>query len=296
MTDEDSQVLARVGVRRASVSISTEGHAPTSKILSVTRITVPTFEVLYRDARGALADARGLRRDRAFELGREIDAEAGGEVVLELAVSEFAFSVTLLFRVVGRKPGFTVLEWWARRQTDETLLGLWIEALEATIAAPAPSRPSQTDSTQAGSGPGDSSIPATPTLPGRAELLHEIMETYRRVLSGNPFDVLGIHWTSNGRLAAEAATSIVNELEQKAALARGDDQVLRYLNQTAQRVQRAAAALGELEHRKAIRHKMVAPKELANARKQAEYLLQLALREGRVDQIERAQAMLSELA
>lgn len=277
--EEDPKTLARVGVRRAPATVSHEADTPppTSKILSVTRITLPAFEVLYRDANGAYDDGQRLRKHRAFELEREVDEEPGAEVVLEIGVADFPFSVTLLFRIVGRKPGRTALEWWARRQTDPKLLDLWLEAIESFrnyTSAP----PDQTPDTS------------------RAELLQSIIETYRRVLSSNPFDVLGLHWTSGGRLVGEAAGAIRSDLESKVVLARGDEQMLRYLNLSVERVNRAAEALSTVEGRRDVRSKMVPAKELGNARKQAEFLVQMAERDGKPDAIANARAMLQELA
>lgn len=277
--DEDVHVLARVGVRRAAATTTQEPETlpPSSKIISLTRITIPAFEVVYRDIEGAWTDGHALFNKRAFELERLIDEEPGTEVVLELGVAEMAFSVTLLFRVVSHAPGRTVLEWWPRRQTDPKLLELWLESLDSQR------RFARSDD-------------AAPPDQQRAALVRQVMEAYRRVLSNNPFDVLGVHWTSGVRLVAEASRAMAADLQSQRGAARSDAEVLRYLDMSLERVRQATEILSTIEGRRAVRRQMVPEKELQNALKQAQFLLEIARREGRADAIASATEMLEELS
>ncbi|MCB9506534.1 MAG: hypothetical protein H6697_02575 [Myxococcales bacterium] len=272
MTDHvAAQSLARIDVQQREVAV-TRG-AP-GKIISVTRVTLPAFEVVYRDADGALDDAQSIRTKSAFEVAKDLEEPPGSEVVIELALADAPFSVTLLFRVIGSGEGRTVLEWWARRSTDSRMLELWIDAL-------GPLRTS-----------GQSQDGVSPEIAAAAQ---SAMELYRRVLSSNPFDVLGIHWTAGPLLVEEACASIVAELEQRSAAVHHHDQVVRFLRPCVERVEQAAAALATVDGRIAVRAKMVPAKELGMARKQAEYLLQLAERGGAPEAIRSARELLSEL-
>ena len=274
---EDSQALARIDVRKngaAPIAPLTEKTAQ-SHIQSVTRVTLPTFEVVYRVAEGAYQDAQSIRKNNAFELDRELGEEPGVELVLELSLAEIHFSVSLLFRVISGGGGRTQLEWWARRNTDSKLLALWLESLE-------PHRRQ---------GEFDHSV----LNEVRAAAISEAMEIYRRVLSTNPFDVLGLHWTSNEALVKEATSSVLNDLNNRLAVTDVDPQVARYLEPCSDRVTQASEILGSIEGRRAVRSKMVSSRELENARKQAEYILKLADRKGKPGAIFNAKQMLAEV-
>ncbi len=254
----------------------TAEKGPQSRVLSVTRVTLPTFEVVYRDADGAYEDAQAIRKNSAFELERDLHEPPGTELVLELSYAEFHFSVTLLFRVINSGGGKTALEWWGRRSTDSKLLDLWLESLEPRRKQRRPDEPSVDEV--------------------RAAAAHEAMEIYRRMLSSNPFDVLGLHWTSNAELVLEATTSVVRDLDRRLAATEADEQVSRYLIPCKGRVEQANGILSSLEGRRAVRAKMVPPRELENARKQAEYILQLAIRGGKPEAIHNAEQMFAEVS
>lgn len=272
MTDDDTQTLARIGVQ----TVPAAKLAP-ARVLSVTRVTLPTFEVVYRDADGAFEDAQTIRNHNVFELPKDLEEPPGAEVVLELALADAPFSVTLLFRLLATQRGKATLEWWARRSTDARLLELWIDALD-------PLRQAARD------GHADSAVSVEIAM-----AVQSAMEIYRRVLSSNPFEVLGIHWTASGQLVDEAARSIVAEIERRATLVDHHEQVTRYLRPAVERIEQAAASLASVEGRCATRAKMVPQKEASVARRQAEYLLQMAERAGNAESIEGARALLLEL-
>ena len=274
----DQQTLARIEVKRGTSSGATSPlseKAKQSHIHSVTRVTLPTFEVVYRLAEGAYQDAQSIRKNNAFELDRELGEEPGVELVLELSLAGIHFSVSLLFRVISAGGGKTQLEWWARRNTDTKLLALWLESLEPHRAHGGVAHPALDDV--------------------RAAAVHEAMEIYRRMLSTNPFDVLGLHWTSSERLVAEASKSVLHDLDNRLAATDADPQVGRYLGPCKERVAQASQILSTIEGRRAVRAKMVPAKDLANARKQAEYILQLAQRDGKAGAIFNAEQMLAEV-
>lgn len=274
--ETDAAKIARISVQKMASTGQGQPHAPQSALLSVTRVTLPTFEVVYRDAEGAYADAQTIRKNSAFELDRDLEEPPGSELVLELTLAEFHFTITLLFRVIGSGGGKTALEWWARRNTDPKLLDLWIESLES-------------HRTQGRMG---QQAPET----DRAAAVHEAMEIYRRMLSSNPFDVLGVHWTSSSELVAEAKRSVLSDLDTRLSAPTSDEQVVRYLVPCKERVTQACDVLSSLDGRRAVRAKMVPPRELENARKQAEYILQLANRDGQASAILNAQSMLAEVS
>lgn len=270
-SDEDVQTLARIDVTRPSAADST---SVPSQILSVTRVTLPSFEVVYRDRAGALEHGQILLKDSAIRIDWNIDERDGTEVVLELSVVELPFSVTLLFRIVGSGPGHTLLEWWARRQTDPQLLELWISALQA-------SEPTQQGTVVNGV---------------TSEDVQEAMEIYRRVLASSPFDILGLHWTADAILVEEARSTLLDDFAQRLASCGQDESVARYLLPSAERVEMAAKILSSLEGRRRVREQIVPEKERGNAHHQAQFLLQMAERNGQPAAANRARAMLNELS
>lgn len=273
----ESSTLARIDIARADAP--TPASAGTSRVLSVSRITTPAFEVVYRDRAGAREHGEILQRERVVRLDRPLDEPPGTEVVLELTVADSPFSVTLLFRVVAGGPQHTVLEWWARRQTDPELLALWIQSLDATSASP-------TDVTS-GSAPEASA--------SRAERVQSAIELYRRTLASNPFDVLGVHWTADASVIAQAESALLTDMEAKLAACGNDAAIARYLDPSVERVRAAAAALKTLDGRRRQRAKVVPERERAAALQQARYLLQVAERSGREESVTRARAMVDEL-
>ena len=112
--------------------------------------------------------------------------------MLELSVGDVPFHVGLLFRIVGRFEGQTMLEWWPRRSTDNRLLDLWLQSLESRREDAAREKDDIDH-----------------------EALQEAMELYRRCLATNPFDVLGLHWTATEPVIAEAKASLTAEVNKR---------------------------------------------------------------------------------
>lgn len=70
----ETQKLARIDVKKGAgtAPAPASAKAQQSHILSVTRVTLPTFEVVYRDAEGAYKDAQSIRKNNAIELDRDL--------------------------------------------------------------------------------------------------------------------------------------------------------------------------------------------------------------------------------
>ena len=226
----------------------------------------------YRDAAGAYEDAQAIRKDRALKLEADIEEPAGSEVVLELSVGDVPFHVGLLFRIVGRFEGQTMLEWWPRRSTDNRLLDLWLQSLESRREDAAREKDDIDH-----------------------EALQEAMELYRRCLATNPFDVLGLHWTATEPVIAEAKASLTAEVNKRLKKAGDNEEMRQYLAPCVERVSEAADVLSQLDGRLAWRARVVPEREATTARKQAEYLAQLADRAGKEDQAEQARMLIAEL-
>lgn len=162
------------GVRPPHSAKSTSSDA-----VRIKRVTLPRYEVEYKDRAVALENAQQILQTKALTFPGSITEPAGAQIVLNLSVSGQAFSVSLLFRVIMSHPNQTVLEWWARRQTDPAQLELWIESLEN--GAPSTSSTTAEESQQA---------------PLDTQALEKIYDLCRRALSKNPFVVLDLHWSS----------------------------------------------------------------------------------------------------
>ena len=161
--------------------------------MRIRRITLPRYEVQFCTVEEALLHGRALLGKRVTVLPAGLEEQQGAEVVLDLTIADEIPAVTLLFRIIQSGPEATVLEWWARRQTDPALLDLWLHAVEACRPC-APTSPIEE--------PGD-------PLP-----LQEILEHCRRALSRNPFTVLGVHWAASPMELSLAAQQLLEALDR----------------------------------------------------------------------------------
>ncbi len=231
----------------------------------IRRVTLPRFEIIYPSVAEARAVAGIIKTKKFLALEGDVDVAVGQQVVLDLEAAGCAASVTLLFRVIGRSKG-TLLEWWARRETDTAALDLWIEGLV---------------------GPADSGVPATTARP-------EIVEMCQRALKRNPFDMLGVHWSSDLPTLVAAGKALVEGLKS----ASEDPLEPRLAALVRQAHATAITSLGRLNTQKGrvqARVTFVPGHQLRHARELLDTQLEMARFRGERQEVARLQEMQREL-
>lgn len=214
----------------------------------IRRVTLPRFEVIYPTVVEARAVASVVKQKRFLALAGDVDVAVGNQVVLDLAASGCAAAVTLLFRVIGKRDG-TLLEWWARRETDTAALDLWIEGLAAgATQAPDPGRP-------------------------------QIVELCQRALKRNPFDMLAVHWSADAATLATAGRTLLEALDAAGAEAL-TPKVAALLAQAQRAARDTLARMSSLEGRVQARQTYVPGHQLRHARELLDTQLEVARMRG----------------
>lgn len=221
-------------------------------ILRVERINLPHYDVVYRGARPALADARAIKSDGVFVLGRPLSEVVGSNVVLDLSVDDLAARTTLLFRFIGSQDHSAVMEWVARRKRDPDLLDLWIATLEHE-----PTRET------------------TAVDPRQDAARAQLLAMCRRFMSRNPFTALGVHWAAGDVEIREAAKKARAELEQAADVA-ADPVAERFVRHGFEGISYAEQHLGSVAARAESRARYVPREQLDHARALARNKLEMA--------------------
>lgn len=219
----------------------------------VKRVTLPRYEVEYREGGVALESARLIKKLRVFTLDYLFSEPMGQEIVLDLTVGGMPSTTTLLFRHVQQLPGQSVLEWWPRRQTDPDLLDLWIDDLEQSLA------------------PKDEARPSIPPVE-----MQQVYELCRRALAGNPFIALGVHWTAPEEELQEAYENSMNQLLQYKNIPGLGSRVMEFLTRARDGLMAAQKRLATLEGRRESRSKLVPAVQHENARNLAASKLDVA--------------------
>jgi hypothetical protein len=217
----------------------------------VTRVTLPRYEVEFRDICGALAGARQIRQKKTLMMPHELQEGAGAQILLDLSVHGLAFSISLIFRVIMSDEDHAVVEWWARRKTDPALLDLWINALETYATS--------------SSDPKDEE--PTP------ETVKEFFDICRRALSKNPFVALGIHWSSSPAEVREARRSLMSSLHAYTAMKGLNPHMKELLDQAMKFAPGTISQLSDADGRRKARGRFVP----ANQRRHALNLLRSKL-------------------
>lgn len=221
----------------------------------IRRVTLPRFEVIYGTVAEARAVANIIKEKKFLALAEELDVAVGNQVVLDLAASGCAAAVTLLFRVIGKRDG-SLLEFWARRETDTAALDLWIEGLSQE-------GPAATDA-----GP-------------------DVVELCQRALKRNPFDMLGVHWSADADALADAGRELMRHLTE-AAKRPQTPRVAALIRQAGQTARASIERLATPEARAQARQTYVPGHQLRHARE----LLATQLEMARVRQDRREMAKL----
>lgn len=158
--------------------------------ITVKRVTLPRYEVLFSRGADALDVAREIKVSKLFQIDHEFPESLGQEIVLDMCLNEATATATLLFRVIQRLGTETVLEWWPRRKTDPELLEMWIEWLDENNAQ----------------AEGYSNYSLAPSE------IFGLLELCRRSLAANPFVALNLHWGASEKEVKQAHQTILASL------------------------------------------------------------------------------------
>lgn len=275
--------------------------------LRITRVTLPRFELEYRDAELALTHARSIKKDKGLILDEEFKAAIGQEVVIDFLVRDRPLRATLLFRLVQVSGQAHILEWWSRRSTDPEILDIWIAGLEGqeTPVSSDESSPKEAswvtgtsdfpeEYAHAESHAARSQHQQKPALT-RAQR-DEILALCRRLMLHNPFAALGIHWTaieSEQRSAAERAQKSLSKAENRCL---GDAQLLSFIQKAKQGVNDTLAQLKTVDKRRAIRQRFLTREQIESSVSLARHQLEMAKFRGETHEVKRLTALLEEIA
>ncbi len=221
-------------------------------ILRVERINLPHYDVVYRTARPAMRDARAIKTDRVFVLGRPLHEVVGSNIVLDLSVDDLTARTTLLFRFIGARDDSAVLEWVPRRKRDPDLLDLWIATLEHE-----PTRDT------------------TAVTPDQNAARARLLALCRRFMVRNPFTSLGVHWAVGDAEVREAARKAREGLEAMAGIAT-DPVTERFVKHGFEGIAFAEQQLGSVAARTESRARYVPREQLDHARALARNKLEVA--------------------
>ncbi len=245
-------------------SATAGGAARSNSVLRVKRVTLPRYEVEYRDQNLAITNACGIRDKRTIVFPFSLEEAPGAQIVLDLSVIGQAFSVSLLFRVIARDGQQTILEWWARRQTDPALLDLWIESLNPS---PTPDQAQTKDAPEAK----QAQSPQTPEPE-----LSTLYDLCRRALSQNPFTALGIHWSASPSDIFEAHQQIQQQMCQYNGHAGLRPRAKALLQEASRNMERLMESLSTDTGRRAARARFVPKHQLIHARELLESQIAVA--------------------
>jgi hypothetical protein len=230
----------------------------------IRRVTLPRFEVIYPSVAQARAVAGIIAQKKFLALDGDLDVAVGNQVVVDLAASGCAAAVTLLFRVIGKSNG-TLLEWWARRETDTAALALWIEGLTP------------------------SSVTAAPDADK-----NQIVEMCQRALKRNPFDMLGVHWSAELPTLVAAGKALILGLTQ-ASEGELEPKVAALVRQAHKTALGSLSRLNTQQGRVQARQTFVPGHQLRHARELLETQLEMAKVRGDRTEIGRIQEQRREL-
>ena len=252
------------------------------QIVQITRITLPRYEVEYRERAVAAEHARLIKKNMVFGLPVAFPESMGQEVVLDLSVREITFKATLLFRLIQKTEKQTLFEWWCRRKTDPDLLELWLEALEQKPRNKAGAQEAAEKSSEESQG-----------LP--INELHQLYEICRRALSANPFTALGIHWMANASEIEQAYSRMMEELEAHLSYAEENTRLRKLITKAQKGVMEIRKSLSSLQQRQRIRAQFIPENQLITARELSESKLNLARLRNDKEAFKKAQRELHEL-
>ncbi len=247
--------------------------SPSKPALTITRVTLPRYELEYRRPRLALDHAKQLAKTRILDLEYVFSEPVGQEIVLDLGIREDAHKATLLFRLIQKLEDRTVVEWWARRKTDPDMLELWIEGLERLA--------------ETGSATGEHEV-----APAELQQLYELC---RRALSGNPFVALGIHWTAGDAAVQQGYAESVRNVRRYASFPGIGPRAKKLLGRAEESLAEARRSLSDARERQFLRKRFVQDHQLAQARELATSKLAIARLRNDRDEIKRCRDEIREL-
>ena len=227
---------------------------PSTPAMTITRVTLPRYELEYRSAKLALEHANQISKTRILNLEYAFSEPVGQEIVLDLGIREDAHKSTLLFRLIQRLEASTVVEWWARRNTDPDMLELWIEGLERLA--------------QTGSATGEHEV-----APAELQALYELC---RRALSGNPFVALGVHWTAGEAAVQQGYAESVKSVRRFASFPGIGPRAKKLLGRAESSLAEARRNLSIAKERRFLRNRFVQDHQVQQARELAASKLAIA--------------------
>jgi hypothetical protein len=246
------------------------------------RVTLPRYELEYRDRAHALVDAERIVNERILEVPQSITEAVGSEVVFDLSVEDMTLRATLLFRVIVKPDGRTVLEWWARRSTDPALLDLWLTGLRGE--APNPFDTPDSESI------GDDARP--PVDPNDRKRL---LALCRRLMTRNPFTALDLHWTAGERDVQDAWCTIRDDLVTLRPVVEAEPALMQFVEQARRGLDAAVRELKTPEARARTRQRYIAAEQIENALLLARQKLSMARVRSDGDEILAQRRVIAEL-
>ena len=233
------------------------GLIPGKTFVRVRRITLPRYEIEYRNVVGALKDARQIKDGGVFAVEHQFAEQVGQEVVLDLTVEETTLRTTLLFRIIGKQQTQALFEWWARRNTDQDLLDLWLESL--------------------GQAAREEEQPALSIPPVELQHLYDLC---RRALSANSFVALNIHWGATEEDVKQAHADSLRALDRYKQHPALGERAAQLIAKARFGIHEALQKLATLEQRQAQRARFVQRLKLEQARDLVESKIEIACLRG----------------
>ena len=255
-----------------------------STAIRLRRVTLPRYDLEYRSREDALADADRIVAERVLDLPASISEAVGSEVVIDLSVEDLTLRATLLFRVIAKPDGRTVLEWWARRRTDPALLDLWLTGLRGDAPSPFDGGAATAPSAEA-----ESPLAVSP------EDRQRLLALCRRLMTRNPFTALDLHWTAGEREVHDAWCAIRDQLVELRPVVEAEPALMQFVEQARRGLDGAVRELKTPGARARTRERYVAAEQIENALLLARQKLSMARVRDEADEMNAQRRVIAEL-
>jgi hypothetical protein len=260
----------------------------------ITRVTMPRYEVEYRDPQTALVHAAGIRDQKGLVLEEVLKIGIGQEVVLDFLIRDRPLRATLLFRLVQVSGQTHILEWWSRRSTDPEMLEIWIAGLEGKPHDASTSNPFPAEYAFAETA-GTQESTLVPSDLSRQER-DEILSLCRRLMLHNPFAALGIHWTAIPKEQKDAAETAKQALTQAAEKCLGDEKMNQFISKAKLAIANVLKQLKTVQQRRTVRERFVPREQLESSLQLVKHQLEMAQFRGETQELPRLKIMIDELS
>jgi hypothetical protein len=267
--------------------------------LRISRVTLPRYEMEYRDPQLALTHAASIQEKKALILEEELKIGIGQEVVFDFLIRDRPLRATLLFRLVQISGSAHILEWWSRRNTDPEMLEIWVAGLEGRPRIDENETADRGESAFPQEYAHAESVPKKELPKASAPLTtkerDEMLSLCRRLMLHNPFAALGIHWTAIPSEQRDAAENAKSALEKAARKCLGDAKLSDFLKRAEREIENALRQLQTTKQRCAIRERFVPREQLESSIDLAKHQLEMAHFRGQTEELPRLLQVLEEL-